>query len=238
MGYFVLKRLGQALVALLIMSVILFAMVFGMGDPIKVLADPSVPPELLAEYPRQLGLDRPFYEQYWIFLTNLLRGEFGVSYVTGRSALATILERFPATLELVAGGFVIAILVGVPLGVLAAVSRFRWIDRAVSAISIAGISLPVFWIRLMLVVEFSIRQRLLPAKFLRTAQRPAGGGDGGCHYARSDTFVHGRRSADHPAVARFAHLQRLQLLAGGQLLAELLSRACPCHRNRLCQPGE
>ncbi|WP_046021188.1 ABC transporter permease [Magnetospira sp. QH-2] len=160
---FLLRRLLQSLAVLLLMSFIVFVGVFAIGSPVDVLIDPEA---TAAEYEaavRALGLDKPWYEQYFIFLGNVLDGSLGNSFVYNEPALDLILSKMPATIELALTAMVIAIACGIPLGLLAGLKPGTWIERAIMSSSILFFSLPTFWVGLMLIMGFSVYLDILPS---------------------------------------------------------------------------
>ncbi len=160
-GY-VSGRLVQAMALCLVMSLLVFLAVYAIGNPITTLINPASPPDVIEETVRRLGLDRPLHVQYVRFLTEALQGNLGISYVSGRSALQIIFERLPATLELTFFAIAIAVMVGIPCGLVAGYWPRAWFSKAIGAISVLGISLPTFWIGLLLITVFSIRLGILP----------------------------------------------------------------------------
>jgi peptide/nickel transport system permease protein len=112
---------------------------------------------------KSLGLDQPLYVQYGIFLKDLIRLDFGKSLFIREPALSLVLERFPATLQLTVAGMVIALLIAIPLGVVAAVRRYSFLDNLCTALAVSGQAMPIFWLGLMLIILFSVRFHLLPA---------------------------------------------------------------------------
>jgi peptide/nickel transport system permease protein len=161
LGYLI-SRLVQGLALLLVMSVLVFVAVYAIGNPVTMLINPAAPAEVVEETIRRLGLDQPLHVQYWRFLEQALQGNLGVSYISSRPALQLILERFPATLELTVCAMVIASLIGIPAGLIAGYWPGAWFSRVIGTLSIVGISLPSFWIGLMLITTFSIRYGWLP----------------------------------------------------------------------------
>jgi peptide/nickel transport system permease protein len=127
------------------------------------LANPNVRPEDIERLRIALGLDRPLSEQYLSWLKGFVTGEWGYSFSDGRPVLHRILERVPATLELIASAIVIALVAALPLGVMGAVRRGSWIDRFTTVVSFAGISLPVFWFGLLLQLLFAVGLGWLPS---------------------------------------------------------------------------
>jgi len=165
MGRYVTRRLIQAVPLLLIVSVLVFGLIhLAPGGPLEMfLANPNVRPEDIERLRVALGLDRPLSEQYLTWLKGFVTGEWGYSFSDGRPVLDRILERVPATLELIASAIVIALVAALPLGVLGAVRRGSWIDRFTTVVSFAGISLPVFWFGLLLQLLFAVGLGWLPS---------------------------------------------------------------------------
>lgn len=132
------------------------------GDPAQILLGQQATEERVAEMRAEMGLDEPIPVQYVRYLGQALQGDLGVSITTGRPVTTELLDRFPATLELTLAAMVFAIAVGVPVGVLAAVKQYSLIDRITSVFALTGISMPIFWLALILVVIFSVNLDLLP----------------------------------------------------------------------------
>lgn len=160
---FLARRLIQAILLVFVTSVIVFAAVYAIGDPLAVLVNPNTPPDVVARTARELGLDRPLVDQFGLFLFRAAHGELGNSYVFGEPALKLILERFPATLELVVAAMFIAVLVGAPLGLIAGYSQRASVKIFLSNISVFGVSVPTFWLGLMLIMLLSVDHHLLPS---------------------------------------------------------------------------
>lgn len=163
MAAFILRRLAQALFVIGAMLVIVFFGVNVVGDPIYMLVSPEMNQEQIAETARSLGLDRPIWEQFLIFLKNAVQGDLGRSFVHGESAIKLILSRMPATLELALVALFMAIVIGLPLGLYAGLKPESKTSRAIMAISILGFSLPTFWVGLMLILAFAVGLGWLPA---------------------------------------------------------------------------
>jgi peptide/nickel transport system permease protein len=155
-------RLMQGVLLMGAMSVVVFVAVYAIGNPVTMLINPAAPAEVIDETIRRLGLDQPLHVQYWRFLAQAFHGNLGVSYVSSRPALQLIVERFPATLELTLSAMVIASVVGIPAGLAAGYWPHAWFSRAIGTLSVVGISLPGFWIGLMLITTFAIRLGLAP----------------------------------------------------------------------------
>jgi peptide/nickel transport system permease protein len=153
---YVIRRLMQALFLAFVMSLLVFAGVYAVGNPADILIDPEATQAERARLIAQLGLDRPFHEQYFVFLGNILQGDFGTSFVYNRPALGLILERMPATLELAFAAIVLAVVIGLPLGVYAGLRPRSIGGQAVMAGSILGFSVPNFWQAIMLIMIFAV----------------------------------------------------------------------------------
>ncbi len=158
-----LRRVLQSLIVLLAMSVLVFTGIFAVGNPVDVLISPQADQAEIERVTRQLGLDRPLWEQYGRFLAQALQGDLGQSFVHSTPALGLILERLPATLELAVVAMGLAVLIGIPLGLLAGLKPDSAAGRSVMAGSIVGFSLPTFWVGLMLILLFSVQLGWLPS---------------------------------------------------------------------------
>ncbi len=159
---FLIRRLYQSVVVLFIMSLLVFVGVYAIGSPVEIYRSPSMTQEQIEATIRSLGLDRPIWEQYFIFLGSALKGQLGYSFTYNEPALTVILYRFPATLELALAAIVIALVIGLPLGLWAGVRPRSTVDRVIMTGSILGFSLPSFWVGLMMIIFFSIELGLLP----------------------------------------------------------------------------
>ena len=164
LGFIALRSL-QAVPLLFLISVLVFALIHAApGGPLELyLANPNVRPEDIERLRVALGLDRPLAEQYFTWLKGFLVGEWGYSFTDGRPVLERILERLPATLELIAGAVVVAGVVALPLGVCGALRKGGWIDHTTTVVAFAGISLPVFWVGLLLQLVFAVGLGWLPS---------------------------------------------------------------------------
>jgi peptide/nickel transport system permease protein len=160
---FILRRLSQAAFVVLSMMVIVFFGVNVVGDPIYMLVSPEMNQQQIEETARNLGLDRPIWEQFFHFVGNALRGDMGSSFVHGEPAIKLILSRMPATLELALIALAMAIAIGIPLGLYAGLKPETKLARGIMAVSILGFSLPTFWVGLMLILAFSVNLGWLPA---------------------------------------------------------------------------
>lgn len=163
MSLWFLRRLCQSLFIVFAMTVIVFIGVNMIGNPIDILVSPQADSIERARIIAQFGLDRPLWAQYWSFLTGLLTGNFGSSYVYGQSAILVVLSRFPATLELSVTALLIAMVVGIPLGLYCGLRSETMLSKSIMAGSILGFSLPGFWTGLLLIMLFSVHLGWLPA---------------------------------------------------------------------------
>lgn len=157
------ERIVQAGALIVVMSVIVFLGVFAIGNPVDILVSPDCNQLCREQATRILGLDKSLPEQYVIFLMNALQGDLGRSFATGTPALQLILERMPATMELALSAVILAIAVGIPLGMFAGMKPESFAGRAIMTGSILGFSLPTFWVGLMMIMVFSVEFGLLPS---------------------------------------------------------------------------
>src|SRR4051794_16778050 len=160
--YFI-RRLGQASLVVFVMATLVFVSIYMVGNPVDVLANPNSDQREMAEITARLGLDKPLWEQYVLFVWNALHGDLGRSFVFNEPALKLIAQRMPATMELALAALVFSILFGIPLGMLAGLRPQSWVGRSVMTGSILGFSLPNFWIGLMLILLFAVQLRWLPS---------------------------------------------------------------------------
>ena len=148
---------------LLGVSIVVFFMVRAIpGDPAQIMLGQQATQEQVQQLRENLGLDKPIFVQYGLFLKDALRGDLGDSIVTGRPVTTELLTRLPATLELTAFAMLIAILVGIPVGVISAVRQYSLLDKTTSVLALTGISMPIFWLAMILVVIFGVNLELLP----------------------------------------------------------------------------
>lgn len=160
---YIIKRLLQMLVVLFVVSLVVFILTNYIGDPISMLLPEDASQEEIQQAIRRLGLDKPIHVQYGIFVKDILSGNFGKSYVFSRPALELIIERIPATLEIVITAMIIAIVLAIPLGVYAGAYPKRRSSKVIMAGSILGISLPSFWVGMMMIYIFSVILGWMPA---------------------------------------------------------------------------
>jgi peptide/nickel transport system permease protein len=160
---FILQRLMQAVVVMLVISALVFVGVYAVGNPIDVMISPDVTQEIREQTIRAYGFDLPLWQQYGIFLQRLISGDFGRSFVYNMPVLDLILSRLPATLEITLTAVFGAALLGVPLGMFAGYAPNSVAARAIMGVSVLGFSVPSFWIGLILIFVFAVNLGLLPA---------------------------------------------------------------------------
>jgi peptide/nickel transport system permease protein len=164
MKRFVLRRLAEMGVALLLMSALIFLLSRLTGDPLALLLSDYSTEEDRSRLTSELGLDRPLLEQFAIFVGNALVGDLGNSVIGDkRAALTLVAERLPASLQLAGVALFLALVLGLPLGVAAAVRRGSWVDSAARVLALLGQSIPVFWLGLVFIYVFSVQLRWLPS---------------------------------------------------------------------------
>jgi peptide/nickel transport system permease protein len=160
---YLVSRIVQAIVTLWLLTLVAFVMARLSGNPLDVLLDARATEEDRAAMAQVLGLDRSLPVQYAIYLRDVAHGDFGTSFKTRRSALSTVMERLPWTLQLGTASFLVSVLVAVPIGVVTAVKRDTAIDVAGKVLALLGQSLPTFWLGLMLILLFAVTLGWLPA---------------------------------------------------------------------------
>jgi len=160
---FILRRLAQAVIVMLTVAFLAFMLFQYVGDPVTNLLGQDATQEQREQLRRDLGLDQPFPVQFAKFVGNAVQGEFGLSLRQGRKVSSLIAERFPATLELAVCAAVVALAVGIPLGVYAALRRGSFGSQVAMTVSLLGVSLPTFLIGILLILVFSVMLKWLPS---------------------------------------------------------------------------
>jgi peptide/nickel transport system permease protein len=160
---FIIRRLAQAIIVMLTVAFIAFLLFQYVGDPVNNLLGQDATPAQRAQLRADLGLDKPFPVQFAHFVANAAEGEFGLSLRQGRKVSSLIVERLPATLELAAVSAVLALMVGIPLGVYAAIRRGTRGSQLVLVLSLLGVSLPTFLIGILLILVFAVILKWLPS---------------------------------------------------------------------------
>lgn len=162
-GPIILRRLLRAMLTLFLVVTFVFFVLRLTGDPVSAMMPDDTDPAIMDQMREDWGLNRPLAVQYAEYWSRIAQGDFGSAYRDGRPAIEIVGERIPATLKLTLTGFAFIVLVGFPLGILAAINRGSAIDRAVMTISVTGFSLPNFFLGILLILLFSVQLRLLPA---------------------------------------------------------------------------
>ncbi|MCW0002169.1 ABC transporter permease [Pararhizobium sp. YC-54] len=160
---YIIRRLGQGALVVSVMASVVFLAMYAVGNPVDVLAPPDASDAEKLLIARELGLDKPLWDQFFVFIGNALHGDLGKSFVYNEPTLQLILQRLPATLELAVTALTLAIAIGIPLGLYAGLKSESWFSRIVMSGSILGFSLPNFWIGMMLILLFSVQLKWLPA---------------------------------------------------------------------------
>ena len=169
MKRFIVKRLGYAVLSLLLLSLTIFLLVRLTGDPSVLLVEPGASKEDLAAVRLQLGLDRPIWVQYGQFMSSLARGDLGHSFYYRTPVLELYLSRLPHSLMLAVAAMAFSLLVGIPSGIIAAVRVNQWWDSAGKIFALLGLSLPSFWVGLVMILFFSVYLGWLPSSGSGTA---------------------------------------------------------------------
>ncbi|GAB2901096.1 ABC transporter permease [Paralcaligenes sp. KSB-10] len=159
----IIRRLLQTVVVVLVMSALVFAGLYLVGDPVSMLASPEATDAERELIRQSLGLNLPLWHQYFIFLSKAAHLDFGNSFLTGEPAMRLILDRMPATLELATVAMLLSLLIGVPLGIYAGLKPESVSARSIMTGSVLGFSLPNFWVGLMLIMVFAVMLGWLPA---------------------------------------------------------------------------
>src|SRR3989442_14714778 len=163
MTWYLLKRLLLVVPTLFGVTVITFTLTYLLpGNPALVKAGPLATPEHIAEMERRMGLDRPVVVQYWRYVSGVVRGDLGESAATGRPVMQDLWQRVPATLELTLASLVVALGIGIPLGVVAAVRRDGWVDHVSRLLGVGGVAMPTFWTGLLVLYVFFYKLGVAP----------------------------------------------------------------------------
>lgn len=164
MHKYIIKRLFQAIPVLFIVTLIVFSLMFIIpGCPARTILGEEATMEEITNMREVMGLNRPIFIQYFDWVYRLIQGDFGVSYQDGRQVLPTLINRLPATIELLLGSLIVSIAIGVPIGILSAIRRNSLVDAIGRIFALLGISMPNFWVALMLILFFSYHLQWLPA---------------------------------------------------------------------------
>jgi peptide/nickel transport system permease protein len=170
MRRYVARQLVQLVVVIVGISMLAFAILHVIGDPVLLLLPQNAGKEEYARYHKLLGLDKPIYVQYWKFASRAIQGDFGKSWYTDTPAFRLVLQRMAPTIYLTLAGLVMALLIALPLGIVAALKRHSFVDNLCTMIAVAGQAMPIFWLGIMLIIIFAVRLKALPASGYGTWQ--------------------------------------------------------------------
>ena len=159
----VARQLVQLVVVIVGISILAFAILHVLGDPVLLLLPQNAGKEEFERHRKLLGLDKPIWVQYWSFASRAVRGDFGKSWYADTPAFQLVIERMPPTIYLTLAGLGVALLIAFPLGVLAALKRHSIVDTLCTMLAVGGQAMPIFWLGIMLIIVFAVRLRLLPA---------------------------------------------------------------------------
>ncbi len=170
MKRYILKRILQSTLSLLVVTFIIFSLTHLSGDPAVLMAPPDASQEDIQEMRVSMGLTEPFHVQYGLFVSGLMKGDFGRSFKWNQPCLEVWFERFPNTLLLAAAAMAFTLTIGLSFGILSAVNVGRWFDKFGKIFALLGQSLPVFWVGLMLMWIFAVKLGWLPTSGMGTWQ--------------------------------------------------------------------
>lgn len=159
---YLIRRLLQSIIVIIGVIVITFLISRVLGDPVALLVPPDATPEMRAVVTKDLGLDKPLYQQLVLYVGKVVRGDFGKSFKHNESAIKVILQRVPASLLLYVSGALISVIIALPLGIIAAIKRGTILDRVAMGLALFGQSMPNFWAAIMLILIFSVNWRFFP----------------------------------------------------------------------------
>ena len=163
MGKYIVRRLLWAVVVVFCVSLITFLLAFAIpADPAKQIAGPHATPQVLAQIRHSLSLDRPLYYQYALYMWHIAHGNLGYSYINQLPVTQSILQRFPATVMIAVFGIIFELLIGIPIGMISALRQYSVRDRAFTVFSLVGVSMPTFFLGMLLLYFFAFRISIFP----------------------------------------------------------------------------
>jgi len=169
MNNVLVRRVAQLVPMLFFISLVSFLLVkLAPGDPVQAYITPRMSPEDIERIRHSLGLDKPMFMQYLLWLKNVLQGDLGYSLIYHRPVLTMIAERIPATLGLMGASLILAMVLAIPLGLVAGAYKHRWLDHFLNMFAYIGISVPIFWFGILLITVFSVQLNWLPSMGMRT----------------------------------------------------------------------
>lgn len=164
------QQLIQLVVVIIGISMLAFAILHVIGDPVLLLLPQNAGKEEFERYRKLLGLDQPIHVQYWKFASRAVQGDFGRSWYGDAPAFRLVVERMPPTIYLTFAGLGVALLIALPLGILAGLKRHSFVDNLCTMLAVAGQAMPIFWLGIMLIIVFAVRLKMLPASGYGTWQ--------------------------------------------------------------------
>ncbi|MBI4607393.1 MAG: ABC transporter permease [Candidatus Rokubacteria bacterium] len=170
MRQYIVRQLVQLVVVVLGISILSFAILHVIGDPVLLLLPQNAGKDEFERYRKLLGLDQPLVVQYWKFASSAVQGDFGKSWYADIPAFGLVLERMPPTIYLTLAGLLVALLIALPLGILSALKRHSFVDNLCTVLAVGGQAMPIFWLGIMLILVFAVRFRALPASGYGTWQ--------------------------------------------------------------------
>ena len=209
MQRYVVTRLGHSVILLVFVSMLTFVLIHAAPGGPAILLAPEMTGEQIRQAQRSLGLDAPLPVQYARWLGNVARGRLGQSYGAGLPVLGLILERLPATLELVATGLLLTVIAGVFLGTVSAIHRYSIVDHLTTGVAFFGMSVPVFWLGLMLIIVFATTLHLLPSAGAYSLGAPWSIGDRLAHLVLPAVVL---ATANLAQIARYTRSSMLEVL--------------------------
>lgn len=163
---YIIKRVLMMIPVVIGVSLLVFCVLkMTPGDPARVLAGSEASEEDVQEIRKELGLDRPIYEQYITYMINLCKGDLGTSFSTGKSVLTEILVRMPVTFVLALSGVAVAVVIGIPLGIISATKQYSIFDNISTVVALSGVAMPNFWLGMLLILLFSSKLGLVPSYY-------------------------------------------------------------------------
>jgi len=206
---YILIRLGHSAILLVFVSILTFVLIHAAPGGPAILLAPEMTSEQIKQAARSLGLDEPLPAQYARWLGNVVRGRLGQSYGAGLPVLGLIVDRLPATLELVATGLCLSVVAGIFLGTVSAVHRYSIVDHLTTGVAFFGMSVPVFWLGLMLIIAFATTLHVLPSAGAYTLGAPWSIGDRLAHLALPAVVL---ATANLAQIARYTRSSMLEVL--------------------------
>ena len=170
MRRYLVRQLVQLVVVVVGISLLAFSILHVIGDPVTLLLPQNAGKEEYARYKHLMGLDQPLLVQYWKFASRAVQGDFGKSWYGNAPAFRLVVDRMPPTIYLTLAGLGVALLIALPLGVVAALKRHSAVDTFCTLLAVAGQAMPIFWLGIMLIIIFAVRLRVLPASGYGTWQ--------------------------------------------------------------------